>query len=333
MIQLTKRVLGLLVFSGIVLGLTSCKDSLLYYNTPQYEDGVIDEDLPVRALVQATEVDILWVIDNSGSMDSYQQSVIQNTAVFLDLFRQQGMDWKMGLISTDTNNAPFIGMTAATPLDWTMADAVTKFQGAVQRLGTNGSGYERTFEPLVQHLSDDRYKGFSRPGVPLALIFVTDAEEQSGGVPSEWLSRFKSSVPQASAFYGYGVFAAADFGCSSSDSTWNYLSSPYETFLKGLDGHRTFKLCDPNFGQLLSEISKDILKRTSYYAIPLPFRPKTRTLVVDYKGTILRPGAKADGGQWYYNYEKNAIILYNLDFAAGDVEFVHVYAEEDDGLG
>ena len=55
-------------------------------------------------------VDILWVIDNSGSMSSYQNDVIRHTDKFMNEFTSAGrIDWRMGLISSDESEEPYLG--------------------------------------------------------------------------------------------------------------------------------------------------------------------------------------------------------------------------------
>ncbi len=311
---------------GLALALSSCEEKLAYYNTyPQGKNRKMDEEVTIKVLIEASTLNIVWVIDNSGSMDDYQRAVIQNTANFLDLFAARKLDWKMGLLSTDPGDRPYIGFDAGDPLNSTMPDAVDKFKAAVARLGTNGTGTEETLAPLVHNLQN--YPNFIRHGATTALIFVTDAEEQSDY--NDWLKEFRTVVPYSDTVYGYGVFASVESGCSTSEGSWYFTGSPYETFFKGLTGYKTFKICQ-DFGQSLSEIGQDLVKR-AFYSVSIPFRPKPKSIVVDYKGTILKPGPKEEGGYWYYDFDRNAVMLYSLDFAAEN-DSIHVYAEEDNGV-
>ncbi len=60
-------------------------------------------------------------------------------------------------------------------------------------------------------------------------------------------------------------------------------------------------------------------------------RPKPGTLFVRYKGQDLPGGPKEDGGYWFYDFELNAIVFHDLDFAPGDTEQVEIEVKEDDG--
>lgn len=47
------------------------------------------------------QLDVLWVIDNSGSMDDEQQAVANSTAFFLDTLLHAEVDWRIAVATTD----------------------------------------------------------------------------------------------------------------------------------------------------------------------------------------------------------------------------------------
>ena len=68
------------------------------YEVQQYGEGVIEEwfidsweqeEIPV--------LDILWVIDNSGSMSSHQSNLSTNISYFMNNFIQLGVDYNWPL--------------------------------------------------------------------------------------------------------------------------------------------------------------------------------------------------------------------------------------------
>lgn len=318
-------------FALSLLALTGCNDSFLHYSVPQ-QKAVFDQEVRVKDLGKASKLDILWVIDNSGSMGSYQAAVMNNTALFMDIFAKKNLDWKMGLISTDTADSPYIGFTPGAPLNSMMPDASVRFQSAVGNLGTSGDAYEKSIAPLVQTLAS--YPDFLRPDSVLGVIMVTDANEQSPGAVASWAAGFKAATKGINSAYAYGVFAAVDFGCAGGwgEEAWSYAGSRYEEFFLSFSGVKTLKLCDPNFGQILSDIGNDLAEKTSQYRILLPFRPEAGTIQVYYKGTLLSSGTRELGADWYYDYTRNSVVFYDLDFASGDRDSVRVYAEEANGL-
>src|SRR5690606_9309229 len=103
-------------------------------------------------------IDILWVIDNSGSMQSIQNNIIANAKIFMEQFiLEKHINWKMGIASTDKSEAPYLGFDNSfdrslvdfnDPLS--IDDTVSKFQDAVRELGVNGDAYELVFYNVLR---------------------------------------------------------------------------------------------------------------------------------------------------------------------------------------
>ncbi|MBU6376246.1 MAG: hypothetical protein KGQ59_09645, partial [Bdellovibrionales bacterium] len=145
---------GQFALVGFAALLMSCNDGgYLYYSKPVPSKRV---EVPhkLKQLQGNSVVDIIWVIDNSGSMGAHQQNVISNTALFMSQFVRSGnvLDWKMGLLSTDKGDNPYVGFLPGQELTSTTPNNVSVFQSAVRRLGTEGSYEEEGFEPLLQAL-------------------------------------------------------------------------------------------------------------------------------------------------------------------------------------
>jgi hypothetical protein len=323
------KVLSVLV---LVSGLSSCaKENYLYYEPvhPTQQKQISVHKL--SEVVQVDSLDILWVIDNSGSMGNHQNNVISNTKLFMDSFTQNhSLDWKMGLISTDEDEAPYIGFERGRELDWRTPDPVGTFQNAVSRLGTFGSPTEMTFVPVQKAIAS--YPSFLRSRAILALIVVTDAPEQSRRPSGRdflfWLGSLKGNAARV---VTYGVIGPRDFGCPSTDDTWDYVGSPYEEVIQGTSG-KAYKLCTTDFGAQLSDLGRDLVKRVEKPKIYLTLRPKLGTLKLRHQGKDLPGGPKETGGFWFYDFELNAIVFHDLDFAPGDTEEVEIEMKEDDGF-
>src|SRR4051812_3614399 len=50
--------------------------------------------------VSAVDLDLIWVFDNSGSMEPYRQAVVSNSAQFMHQFTSSTkLHWRMGVLS------------------------------------------------------------------------------------------------------------------------------------------------------------------------------------------------------------------------------------------
>lgn len=157
----------------------------------------------VDVLVQAgtPEVDVLWVVDNSCSMEEEQEGIASNFPVFLDYFEQSGLDWHIGVISTDMGD-PLHEGKLQSHVGYRWVDQDTPFAsdvlGGMTRLGTRGTGIERGRDPIYYALEVHRNganAGFYREGAGLHVIVISDEDDSSELITEDefldWYSRLK----------------------------------------------------------------------------------------------------------------------------------------------
>lgn len=140
----------------------------------------------------SNQVDILWVVDNSASMDPLQQNLVANFNAFVTRFQNLGFDFKMAVTTTDAylsepqykNDVSLTrvrdgygnfhtGFFYITPF---IPNIVSNFvENATQ--GSGGSGDERAFSSLVDVLQSPLNSDFHRPGAFLAVIILSDEDD------------------------------------------------------------------------------------------------------------------------------------------------------------
>ena len=311
-------------FLGLILGCD--KPTNFNYLVP--DTVVVRKEVSIKQLIGTNQLDILWVIDNSGSMRDHQQNVIRNMNKFITaLTNSSTLDWKSGLISTALVDAPYGGFVAGDEWYYNDPNVGQKMVNAVSRLGTGGDATERTFGPVLQALQ--RYPNFLRQGGALAIIVISDAPEQSQMPADQFvqaLSNFKGGL---AGVYFYGFLNPRDW-CQPTDDTWTWMGSPFQqvnTMVKG----KFYKLCDPDFAANLADLGKNLGEQVSKSRIYLTSVPRLDTIRVYYKNQELPGGPKAMGGQWMYRVDLNAIEFHDLSFAPGPNETVRLSFEVDDG--
>ena len=154
------------------------------------------------------KVDILWVVDNSGSMFNSQQNVANNFNSFIQKFQQTNFDYQMAVTTSDAWRSNVVadpneayrlarfrdGVEDSDPndgIDDSNHSGVTVIKPDTPDLenvfitnilqGINGSGDERSFESLQTALSlqDNLNEPFPRPDALLAVIVLTDEGDGS----------------------------------------------------------------------------------------------------------------------------------------------------------
>ena len=127
-------------------------------------------------------VDVLWVVDNSGSMDEELQKVRDNFAHFITEFTALGLDYHLAVVTTDMDNPTQSGRIVGTVLSGDDPDVETKFLEYVD-VGSMGSGDERGRDAVKAALSDpvlsDENADFLREDAALAVVVVSDEDDSS----------------------------------------------------------------------------------------------------------------------------------------------------------
>lgn len=310
---------------------SGCQDEGYLFKQVERPSKKSDVSHKLKQLQGNTMVDILWVIDNSGSMMSHQQNVIRNTQIFMNQFVQGGnpLNWKMGLVSTDRSDDPYVGFKPGPDLTPQTPDATLVFQRAVGKLGTDGSATEEGFEPMLQALQ--QRPDFLRPRANFAVIFVTDAEEQGRETVAQVLNELARMKPLQEVV-SYGIFWTDDLNCgnNSGESDWTLKGSRYGDFIDRTKG-KSYPLCTNNFGANLADMGKDLVSRITSPKLFLDTVPRSSTLKVLYKDKPVPGGLPGTGGFWYFDQKLNAIVFHDMSFAPGEDESVRVVYDEDNG--
>jgi hypothetical protein len=155
-----------------------------------------------QTIESTKKLDILWVIDNSGSMNDEQDALGSNFSAFIDEFIQKQVDFKMAITTTDTSRSYLKGAIVPgsdTKLNAAMAQAnpqkfIDDFRALVN-VGTSGSGKEKGLE-ATQGFMEKYGANFLRPDAYLAVVLISDEEDQSPLAVSsytDYLKSFKST--------------------------------------------------------------------------------------------------------------------------------------------
>lgn len=137
------------------------------------------------------KVDILFVIDNSGSMEYEQKSMASRVRNFLDVVK--GLDWQIAVTTTDPANKTYgdgrlvtmKGMTNTYILNSTMPDATARdvLSNTLQRTET-GSGSEQGIYAAyraVERSIAGTNSNFIRSDAQLAVVLISDEDESANG--------------------------------------------------------------------------------------------------------------------------------------------------------
>lgn len=295
---------------------------------PPPERKVIEESYAVK---YEPKVDILFVVDDSGSMGSHQKNLAANINLFTSAMeKNQFLDYHVGVVSTSMDKPNYAGVLRGNPQFITRETdfGIQLLSKNIVDLGTSGDYIEKMADPIYVALgpnSETINPGFLRPEAFLVIILITDAEEQSTLVTSykAFDTLLRSKGGDENKVLGYGVLSYPDlFGdrCSSdgdgkpivNEMFMSLFSNAHDSKVSDntpppLPGSRNvltniFSLCDANYGQKLANIGEDIRIRVSQ-TLPLPRLPVRGTLKLKY-GTQF-----VDSKWWKYDPTAQNVIL------------------------
>lgn len=271
------------------------------------QDGLGDYEAWVTdAFIQdgTVDVDILFVIDNSGSMGSNQTNIKNNFDTFMNAFTAAGVSYQIALITTD--NSSFVGdvITNATP------DPVTAFNDQIDSIGTRGSAYEKglwyAYESTTTgDASSGSSMGFLRSAARLVVVYVSDEGDYShqtygsGGsttmLPTDYSASLRALKSSSSLVVAHGIAGDYPSGCSTNGGA--QFGDGYYDVVTDLGG--TFmSICASDWSATMDTLARESLAQLAF---ALSDSPIEDTIFVSVDGV--------PSTDWTYEASSNTVIF------------------------
>ncbi len=258
--------------------------------------------------LSASKVDVLWVVDNSGSMAARQENLAKNFQSFISVFSRGSIDFRIAVTTTDIfkDQGQFRGnpkvLSPSTP------NLASAFAANI-RVGSNGSPYEAGMQ--AAQLALDRQSAtnvprfnaldtcvstcalntlcktncetknpidFLRRDAYLYLIFVTDEEDESG----QDLRYYWRAFETAKGIGNDGTVTTAAIigdvpsnGCGATPGA-RYLG------LSQLTGGEVGSICDASFGSTLKKLANNAVGLKRKFVLAKAPNPDTIQVAVRY---------------------------------------------------
>jgi hypothetical protein len=227
--------------------------------------------------VDAGEVDVLLVVDNSGSMQPYQDLLSENFNAFLTYFIEGNVDYHIGVVTTSMEPPAYFAGSGCTQDDidavplgghlkggtWITPetdDGDALFRELVE-VGTCGSGYEMGLESayaaLTSPLIDDENEGFIREDAYLSVIFVSDEQDASPWPVDDYVNGFRDVKGQRDrdSFNASALVVADLEDCSTRQvASGAHPGTRYLDVATQTDGV-VGNICADDFGVIVEELS------------------------------------------------------------------------------
>jgi hypothetical protein len=289
------------------------------------------------------KADVLFTIDNSGSMEPYQTSLANNFASFISYAQAANVEWQIGVTTTDMDEGdppPSPGLPAVPPgaqgrllgdalnpkiLTPTTPDVANKFRAKVNvglAGSTNEQGLEASLRAVTPPLSVNENAGFVRPDASLAIVLVTDARSQSDQDAAYYVDSFLNIKGFNNATL-FSFNAIAGFN-PNPPATCKYDEGPDDgTFAEVVAQTHGLReeICTTDWSASLKSIGQAAFGfRTTFHLTSVP--DTTQPITVTIGGANV-PQSSGGISHWTYDSVANAVV-FNPASAPGPGETMEV---------
>lgn len=279
----------------LMLFLNSCGQSL-----PPNLKAKIDQNKRVKLNIGeelTPKVDILFVIDNSGSMSTHQIHLKNQIEYYAnEILKITAIDFHIDVLGSDANRAlDGLHLTRKTP----------NFLAVLKRrllIGATGGGVEKFFSPVHTALKQqvNGQGTFLRENAALNLIFITDTDDQSANISPQRFYNFLLSLKKKAA--KIITFAALIKKPSCRGELPSSQITLLPTFIRFTNGV-TVDLCS-GYSRSLIELAEKVVRQALVFK--LKEVPIYESIYLSY-GTMQIP-RDVDKG-WSYNPETVSIRI------------------------
>jgi hypothetical protein len=321
----------LLLMIIVSLSVTNCGNSDFFFGLAPAGDKFQQSSTMNRI----NTIDVLWVIDNSGSMDDLQQNIAANMNNFMSEFLIQNYDFQMAVTTTDAWKAEYgfgpdlakfrdgtdqtsrTGVFVVTPAT---VDPVNTFITNIMQ-GINGSGDERAFSSFKAALESPLNAGFVRRGGYFSVIMVSDEEDFShddatsnDSYAQPTLHTVQSYVDYLNLLTGstarfkrYNVSTVSILDQACLDQSGGRIGQRYMDLADATGGLK-ISVCSPTFSDDLTKLRTYLLEMLTQFFLS---REPVETSIKVYVDGRLVPKDGKNG--WTFNADTNSIIFHGSE--------------------
>lgn len=270
--------------------------------------------------VASNKVDVLWVIDNSGSMLTKQQNLATSFDSFTNIFVTKNFDFNFAIVTTDTRATP-VGQNGEFQGAPTVISASTPAFSATFKanvvVGSFGDPAAKALDAILLSLSPAKLAGantgFLRSDAHLAVVVLSDADDNDSAASVANVVTFLDSLkPQVFDVVNRTYkrnYTANAVVVDTSNAANSACPLPWEDGVKfkqlaaATEGSIT-SICEADFSSGLTNISKSIAQAITQ--IPLRRVPLVETIVVKFNGSTV---ARDSSNGWTYLSSGNKIVF------------------------
>tara|TARA_B100000131_G_scaffold299263_1_gene319538 strand:+ start:2163 stop:3149 length:987 start_codon:yes stop_codon:yes gene_type:complete len=260
-------------------------------------------------------VDIIWVIDTSGSMSIYDEELLAGIEAMMLALPSSG--WRLAMMSNDPVEASLEAQFPLVPGD-TIQDAIDMY--TLMGRGHREEGFDAAYEYLVNNTYAQTWL---RPDAALLVVFVSDEEDQSDDyfpLVSQFTSWFGSQRNGSAYIASIVNVEQADSACERPPSVYNIGYRYMEA--TNYFGGTIVDICSDDWSPGVNDASSRLEPAESW---PLTYEPVEDSIRVFINGSL--------NYDWTYSSTDNTIYFTVIPGGNDLVEIGYRYFPEDEDTG
>tara|TARA_B100000131_G_scaffold246681_1_gene239681 strand:+ start:899 stop:1918 length:1020 start_codon:yes stop_codon:yes gene_type:complete len=287
----------------------------VYIETEVPEDpGLIWVDSFVQPL-SVDGVDILWVIDTSGSMYRYDAQLMAGIEAMMNALPESG--WRLAMMSNDPTQASIEAQFPLVPGD-DIDDAIDMYN-AMGR-GGREEGFDASYEYIV---NNSYAQTWMRHDAALLVVMVSDEEEQS----DDHFPVVDDYITWYSAQRNGSAFLASIVNVQQADSVCAHTPSPIDIGDRYMEatswlGGTVVDICSEDWSPGVTDASNQL---EPYESIKLTHEPIEESIRVFINGALYH--------DWHYLSTDTTVYFDVIPDGGVLVEVGYRYYEEEGDTG
>jgi hypothetical protein len=260
-------------------------------------------------------IDILWVIDTSGSMHRFDAQLLLGIETMLTALPPTS--WRLVMMSNDPMRSVLENQFPLVP-----GDDILDAEAMYAAMGRGGM--EEGFDAVYEYVITNPYAGtWMRPDAGLLVVFVSDEQEQSNDHFSDWVD----FVSWYGSLRGGSVFLASIVNHDTTESLCTFVS-PIDVGTRYMDATNSFggniiDICADDWTAGVADAAASIEPHELWVL--------THTAVADSVRVFMN-GALVDPGMtsWSYSESDNTVYFHTIPPGSTLVEIGYRYYESGD---
>jgi hypothetical protein len=250
-------------------------DPLLDYDPPS--DLSTPSQLDVLPQSAQAKLDVLWVIDASGSMAEERPKLLAALPSFMDDLLGSGFDWHVGVVTMGEGPSRPLGALVLsggaaylTPDTPDPVGALSQMAAEDDTAGPGGQGFLAALDALTMPTPEllARNGGFLRDSAELRVIVVSDQDDQSAPAVTrdQFVAAMQVLKPDPSTPVSFSAITGdAPGGCDAANSGAAYVAAA-----DALDG-AVGSVCDEDWTASMPSVAvQDGVFNTEFFLTQVP---------------------------------------------------------------